>query len=613
MRRRHTDEPIDNEKTKKWHQRVISPEKISSKIVDKIIALVGNPNVGKSVIFSRLTGTYAVVSNYPGTTVDISRGVAIFGGRKFQVIDTPGTNSLEPVSEDEQVTRDILQREQPDVIVQVADAKNMYRTLLLTLELQALGIPLILDLNMFDELLQRGMKIDREKLEKVLGIPVVESTAVLGEGIAELKRHIRAASDTPAQRIAGSPHLSAETTEARHHKAREITAQVLKSSARRESSWMEKVGAAMMHPLWGYLFVAGVLIILYEFVGVFAAGTVVGFLEHTVFGAWVTPAAAHLIDRMTDSPLVKDFLIGKYGVISMAISYAFAIVLPIVTAFFLFFSVLEDTGYLPRLSVMLDRLFRIFGLNGKAVLPMVLGLGCGTMAALSTRILETKKERIITIILLSLTIPCSAQIGVILGLLSGVSWKIAVIWIASIAISIVLVGSVSSRLVPGEQSPFIFEIPPVRIPSIVNILRKVGMRLVWYLKEAVPLFVLGTVLLFIVDKMGILTIIEHMARPVIVSILGLPPVTTAAFLIGFLRRDYGAAGLYVLAKQGLLDPVQVLVSVVAITLFVPCIAQCFMVIKEQGWKLAMMIFAGVTLYAITFAGIVNVIARAIKL
>ncbi|MEI8217509.1 MAG: nucleoside recognition domain-containing protein, partial [Elusimicrobiota bacterium] len=402
------------------------------------------------------------------------------------------------------------------------------------------------------------------------------------------------------------------TSEEKHTKAREITLRVLRASSRKETTRLEKLGAAMMHPVGGYVFVAVVLFILYEFVGVFAAGTVVDFLEHTVFGAWVTPVVSSAIDHLTTSVLVKDFLIGKYGIISMAISYAFAIVLPIVTAFFLFFSILEDTGYLPRLSVMLDRLFRIFGLNGKAVLPMVLGLGCGTMAALSTRILETRKERIITVILLSLTIPCSAQIGVILGLLSGVSWKIAVVWIASISLSIVMVGSLANKLVPGEQSPFIFEIPPVRVPSVVNILRKVGMRLRWYLKEAVPLFVLGTVLLFIVDKLAVLTVIERMARPIVVSVLGLPPVTTAAFLIGFLRRDYGAAGLYVLAKQGLLDPTQVLVSVVAITLFVPCIAQCFMVVKEQGWKLAMLIFAGVTLYAVTFAGIVNVIARSIQ-
>ncbi|MCX5778859.1 MAG: ferrous iron transporter B [Elusimicrobia bacterium] len=578
--------------------------------MEKTIALVGNPNVGKSVVFSRLTGTYAVVSNYPGTTVDISRGTAVFGGRKFQVIDTPGTNSLEPVSEDEQVTRDILKSEHPDVIVQVADAKNMYRTLLLTFELQALGLPLILELNMFDELLQRGMKIDRDELEKLLGIPVVESTAISGEGIAELKRHIRALTDSGAAREALVP--PPVTSEEKHTKAREITLRVLRASSRKETTRLEKLGAAMMHPVGGYVFVAVVLFILYEFVGVFAAGTVVDFLEHTVFGAWVTPVVSSAIDHLTTSVLVKDFLIGKYGIISMAISYAFAIVLPIVTAFFLFFSILEDTGYLPRLSVMLDRLFRIFGLNGKAVLPMVLGLGCGTMAALSTRILETRKERIITVILLSLTIPCSAQIGVILGLLSGVSWKIAVVWIASISLSIVMVGSLANKLVPGEQSPFIFEIPPVRVPSVVNILRKVGMRLRWYLKEAVPLFVLGTVLLFIVDKLAVLTVIERMARPIVVSVLGLPPVTTAAFLIGFLRRDYGAAGLYVLAKQGLLDPTQVLVSVVAITLFVPCIAQCFMVVKEQGWKLAMLIFAGVTLYAVTFAGIVNVIARSIQ-
>ncbi|MHB9154382.1 MAG: nucleoside recognition domain-containing protein, partial [Endomicrobiales bacterium] len=290
-----------------------------------------------------------------------------------------------------------------------------------------------------------------------------------------------------------------------------------------------------------------------------------------------------------------------------------AIVFPIVGAFFLFFGLLEDSGYLPRLSVMLDRIFRSFGLNGKAVLPMVLGLGCGTMAVLGSRILETKKERFLVIILLSLTIPCSAQLGVILGMLSGLSLKASILWFLSISGSLLLVGSLANKIVKGDQSPFILEIPPLRRPSIGNILSKVKMRVVWYVKEAVPLFMLGTAILFVADRTGLLSLLEKAASPVVVGLLGLPREATQSFLLGFLRRDYGAAGLFMLAKDGLLDPRQVLVSTVAITLLVPCIAQCFMVVREQGARIAAAVFLFVVAYALLFSGALNVAVKALHI
>ena len=293
----------------------------------------------------------------------------------------------------------------------------------------------------------------------------------------------------------------------------------------------------------------------------------------------------------------------------MALTYALAIVLPIVGAFFIVFGFMEDSGYLPRLSVMLDRAFRKFGLNGKAVLPMVLGLGCGTMAAMGSRILESKKERLIAVLLLSLTIPCSAQIGVILGLLSGLSYKATLIWLLSITLSLTFVGYLASKIIPGTASCFVMEIPPLRKPELSNILLKVKMRVAWYFKEAVPLFILGTLILFAADKLNLIKAAERIASPVISGLLGLPAMATESFILGFLRRDYGAAGLFMLTKDGFMDPRQVVVSIIAITLFVPCIAQSFMVIKEQGYKIAFMIFAFVSVYALLFAGLVNFILR----
>ncbi|HBU69437.1 MAG TPA: ferrous iron transport protein B [Elusimicrobia bacterium] len=634
----------------------------------KTIVLAGNPNVGKSVVFGRLTGQYAVVSNYPGTTVDITEGQAVIAGVNYRVIDTPGTNSLLPFSEDEQVTRSIIFSARPDILIHVVDSKNLKRSLVLTSELADLGIPMILVLNMYDEARSRGIKIDARRLEKLLGIPVVKTVVITGEGISELKKIISAVPSRPqplnlnndvesliseiekelpadfafkralslmlllgdksAWRFAGkdaaeklskrvegiiatfmrSPHFLIH--DARDRFAGEASAEVFSFSGDENSvSWLSRLGMISMRPFPGYLIAALALFVTYEFVGVFAAGTVVDFLEDFLFKRQILPFLEFWIDRIFAQPVITDFLVGKYGLISMALTYALAIVLPIVGAFFIVFGFMEDSGYLPRLSVMLDRAFRKFGLNGKAVLPMVLGLGCGTMAAMGSRILESKKERLIAVLLLSLTIPCSAQIGVILGLLSGLSYKATLIWLLSITLSLTFVGYLASKIIPGTASCFVMEIPPLRKPELSNILLKVKMRVAWYFKEAVPLFILGTLILFAADKLNLIKAAERIASPVISGLLGLPAMATESFILGFLRRDYGAAGLFMLTKDGFMDPRQVVVSIIAITLFVPCIAQSFMVIKEQGYKIAFMIFAFVSVYALLFAGLVNFILR----
>jgi ferrous iron transport protein B len=244
---------------------------------------------------------------------------------------------------------------------------------------------------------------------------------------------------------------------------------------------------------------------------------------------------------------------------------------------------------------------------------MVLGLGCGTMASLTTRILETRKERLLVIVLLAVAVPCSAQLGVTLGLLAGLSIMAFVIWFLSIIISLLLVGWAAEKLIPGCRQPFLLEIPPLRIPNMGNIFQKVRMRLMWYLKEAVPLFVLGTAILFFMDITGLLSLSERVLKPFISTGLGLPAETTSSFIMGFLRRDYGSAMLYNMAKHGLLTPRQVVVSVVTITLFIPCIAQFFVVVKEHGIKLALVILAFVMAYAFLFGGALNLLLKTTNL
>lgn len=573
------------------------------------IVLVGNANVGKSVIFNALTKSYVTVSNYPGTTVDISKGIAKLGAQSFTVYDTPGINSLIVHSEDEKVTRDILSKSDIACVVQVADSKNLKRSLVLTLELIELGLPLVLNLNMSDEARDRGITIDVKKLSQKLGIDIIETVAVTGEGVPKLKEAILRAKATPPKGFIVVSSDEIVSLRKKNQKIEELLKDVLRISKPKAKSISESVGALTVNPVTGMPILIAVLFLMYLFVGRFAAVWGVDFFENTIFGSYINPFLDNIINKFIPIPIIKEFLMGEYGIISMAVTYAFAIIFPIVTAFFLFFGILEDSGYLPRLSVLSDRVFRIIGLNGRAILPMVLGLGCGTMATLTSRILETKKERILVSIILTLAIPCSAQLGVIMAMLSQFSLRAFLLWFLTILFVIVTIGFLSSRLVPGRRSPFIQELPPMRFPQIGNIIVKTGARLKWYLKEAVPLFILGTFILFVSDKTGLLNLIEKILSPFIVVWLHLPKETTAAFIIGFLRRDYGAAGLYALARAGVLDKIQIFVSLIVITLFVPCIAQFFVTVKERGLKVALMIAGFVFLFAFLAGGIIDHLLR----
>lgn len=293
----------------------------------------------------------------------------------------------------------------------------------------------------------------------------------------------------------------------------------------------------------------------------------------------------------------------------MAITYSLAIVLPIVGTFFFAFSILEDSGYLPRLAVMLNRAFQWIGLNGKAVLPMILGLGCTTMATVTTRILETRKERLQVTLLLALGVPCSAQLGVMLGMIADLGTTATVIWGSVVMSTLLAVGYLANQVIPGQKSDFIFELPPMRVPSLSNILMKTLVRLEWYLKEVIPIFVLGTAILFILDKISLLYFIEQALAPLITGWLNLPIEVTGAFLIGFLRRDYGAAGLFALSRDGLMSPLQILVSLVVITLFMPCVANVLMIVKEYGVKFAIAVAAFVFPFAIVVGGLLNLVLR----
>jgi ferrous iron transport protein B len=632
-----------------------------------MICLVGNPNVGKSAIFGLLTGRYVAVSNYPGTTVELTKGEAAIQRERFQIIDTPGVNNLVPMSEDEKVTRDILLEEKAKAVVQVIDSKNIKRGLFITLQLVEMGVPLVIDLNMRDEASTRGIEIEETVLANIFGVEVVSTVAVQKKGLPPLKNAVvnpkvsgykfsydknieeylikiesLLKGSNISRRSIAIMILSGDKTlknwllknmstenisqiEFLRDKAAEkyseplsyvisqqrlkiidgITELILRKTSVEKRELSRFLGEITTHPVWGFPFLLLVLYVMYAFVGRFGAGTLVDYFEEVVFGEYLNPWAEKIVTSLVPVQFLQDLLIGPYGIITMAVTYAIAIILPITATFFIAFAIMEDSGYLPRLASMLNRIFQAMGLNGKAVLPMVLGLGCDTMATLTTRILDTRKERLIVTLLLALGIPCSAQIGVILGMFGKQPFEAMLIWAVTLAAVIILVGFLSARIIPGQRTDFILELPPIRLPQFSNVLVKTVGRIEWYLKEAVPLFILGTLILFFADKLKILPFVQDLASPIIVNVLGLPAKATESFLMGFLRRDYGAAGLFTLQEQGLLNTEQVVVGLVTITLFIPCIANLFMIIKERGLKTAVMMAFFIFPFSIVVGGLLN--------
>jgi ferrous iron transport protein B len=633
------------------------------------IALVGHPNVGKSVLFHQLTGKRVIVSNYPGTTVEVARGTAqALPG--MILVDTPGVIAFPPHSDDEQVTARVLFDEPLKAILQVGDAKNLRRTLLLSIQLAEMGLPLVLALNMTDEAKARGIDLDVGRLSEDLNIPVISTTAIRGVGVKDLVAALRHA-DVPHFRLKypveieagvktfidladeklkqrtpitkralallwlgrdalaenwlrerldadsyaiaqadrqaledrlGAP-LSASIQKARLDFVDQVAGEVLLNAGTEEDGWSIRLGSLSTHPVWGLFILALVLGALYWFVGVIGANTLVGLLEEKLFSQVINPWVTSWVERLIKAPLLVDFLVGEYGLWTMGMTYALALILPIVTTFFLAFGVMEDSGYLPRLAVLSNRMFRTLGLNGKAVLPMVLGLGCVTMATLTTRVLESKRERLLVTLLLALAVPCSAQLGVVMGMLAGISLSAVLIWSGVVFLVLLVVGWLAARLVPGERSMLLVELPPLRWPQISNVLIKTLARLEWYLKEVVPIFLLGTALMFALDKTGILDLLLQAGQPLVTGWLGLPPQASAAFLMGFLRRDFGATGLFVMQSQGLLSPLQVEVAMVTVTLFIPCIASIMMIAKERSWRAALGMMALIFPLALLVGGL----------
>lgn len=591
------------------------------------IVLVGNPNVGKSVFFNALTGMYVDVSNFPGTTVDISHGRY----KQDVVIDTPGVYGISSFNDEEIVARDVILS--ADLILNVVDAVHLERDLFLTLQVIDTGIPTIVAINMMDEAAAQGIKVDSDLLEHLLGVPVISTVAVKGKGLDEVKNRLfeaRTGLIEPELKsklqgmlnrigswgeallvLEGDPHVAErhgipagdmreEIYHARRHRVNDIVNHVVKET-QEGTTFGTKLGRYMLRPWTGIPIFALVLYAMYYLIGVIVAQDIVGFTEETVMQGMYEPAVRDLIGRfVSEESVLGIILIGEFGILTMTVTYILGLLLPLVVGFYFALSIMEDSGYLPRLATLVDRAMTSIGLNGRAIIPLILGFGCVTMATITTRILGTKRERTIATAVLGLAIPCSAQLGVIAGMLAGIGGKYIAIYVGVILLVLGITGKILNKVLPGQSSDLLIDLPPIRLPRGENVLKKTVTKSYAFLLEASPLFMLGALIISVLQVTGLLEAIQAALAPVTEGMLKLPRETATAFIMGLIRRDFGAAGL----SDMDLTAAQTLVSLVTITLFVPCVATVIVMFKERGSKEGGLIWLSSWVFAFIIGAIV---------
>lgn len=540
------------------------------------ILLMGNPNVGKSVIFSRLTGVNVIASNYPGTTVEFTRGHMKLGGEQVEIIDVPGTYDLDPTSPAEQVA--IRMVEEGDVIIDVVDATNLERNLNLTLQLLQDGKPLVVVLNLWDETRHIGISIDVNKLQQILGVPVVPTCAITGEGIKEL------VSEIPNAR-ANSFHYDPEK---RWEKVGEIAGQVQKIT-HRHHTFLERLEDLSIRPATGLPLALITLFVIFQIIRFIGEG-LIGFMFEPIFEKLWAPLMMQ-VSGLLGPGFLHDVLIGRLvegridfveslGLLTTGLFVPIAMVLPYVFSFYLVLSFLEDSGYLPRLAVLVDNVMHRFGLHGLAIIPMMLGLGCNVPGAMATRVLETRRERFIAATLMAIAVPCMAQMAMVAGLIGRHGAKGFGLVFGSLFLVWVVLGILLNRFSKGESPEIFVEIPAYRMPYWRALAKKLWMRIRGFLREAIPFVLLGVLATNILYSIGIIQFIGRLASPVITGVLGLPQDAVGALIIGFLRKDVAVGMLLPLG----LDLRQLVVASVVLTMYFPCIATFAVLIRELGIK-----------------------------
>ena len=628
------------------------------------IALAGNPNVGKSVIFSKLTGIGVISANYPGTTVEFYEGEAKLGKMIIDVVDLPGTYSLSGNTDEERVATDLLFSRRPDTVILVADASRLERSLVLLFELLESGYSVVVALNMYDLAKKAGLEIDVRGLEERLMTSAVPTVAIRDEGIdAVLQEAIRLRPKSgfrvrydshteeivselvdmlderewpfplravavrilmgdrmirkqAGDRVTSRADALAEKFEKQHHES--IQAHIQRDrfgeAGRIADEVVSRISPAekrrsslsdlTIRPATGIPILLAVLAAVFLTL-VFGGG----LIEQALVGAY-EELARGAFDNLKEgeSPVVQGVLDGVY----LSIEAMLAIVVPYILVFYIMLSILEDTGYLVRVVSLLDGIMHRIGLHGRAVIPMVVGYGCNVPAILATRAMGSKRERVILAVLITIAVPCSAQTAIIIGTVgnyAGVEWALLIF--AVLMALLAVLGLVLHRAMRFEPSQLMLEIPELRRPTIRQTIGKTGIRIGEFLTIAFPLLLAGSIVLEILMAEGLLQKLVDPSEPFMTGVLGLPAITVVALVFGILRKEMALQMLMVLFGTSNLALAmtahQMFVFALVMAIFMPCLAALAVLVKEFGVKSMVGITATSMLLAIAFGAVANLI------
>jgi len=542
------------------------------------VVLIGNPNVGKSVVFSRLTGARVIASNYPGTTVSFTKGHMHIFNKETAVIDVPGTYSLEPTSKAEEVAVKLI--EEADVLVNVIDATNLERNLYLSLELiKKVKKPLVIVLNMWDETKHRGIAIDTAALADLLGVPVVATCALTGEGIKDIVLQLEHA------KVSGLHALR----EPIWGEIGEIIEKVQKLT-HRHHTFIDILQDASIKPPFS-LFVAAAVVTLSFLIIRFIGEGLITYLFDPLFENIYTPLMMKLSSFLNEGTFLHSMLIGNlvkgnidygisFGILTTGLYVPLAMVLPYIISFYFILGLLEDWGYLPRLAVLGDRIFHRLGLHGYAIVPMILGLGCNVPGALAMRLFEERREKFIASTLMVIAVPCMAQTAMIINLLGRFGGQYILVVLSTLFCVWFILGRLMNRFTKGESPEILLEIPPYRMPHIAGVCKKLWFRISWFLREALPLVLAGIAIVNIFYFLGVIDFFARIFAPFMRNFWGLPQEAIGALIIGFLRKDVAVGMLRPLG----LSLKQLMVGATVLAVYFPCVATFIVLIKELGVK-----------------------------
>jgi len=540
------------------------------------ILLMGNPNVGKSALFSRLTGTRIITSNYPGTTVDFTESYLKLGEDQAKIVDVPGTYTLEATDKAEEVAVEMLK--DGDLVIDVVDATNLERNLNLTLQLLERQVPVIVALNMWDDTHHRGINIDVAKLEELLGIPVIPTVGVTGQGVRELVSRLPEAAAHQA---------TYSSSDERWAKVGDIVSQA-QSLSHRHHTWRDVLEDVSNHPVGGAVIALVVLFATFWVIR-FIGESIIGYVTDPLFEWLWTPLLMKLSLALGSGGFWHSILVGNlvdggidyfqsFGLLSTGLYIPFAAVLPYIIAFYLALGILEDVGYLPRLAVLMDTLLHRLGLHGYAIIPTILGFGCNVPAVMATRILESRRQRFIAATLISIGVPCAALQAMIIGLVGQQGGQYVAMVYGSLFVSWVVIGLILNRAVRGFSPELLVEIPPYRLPPWRVIGEKLWLRVSGFIREALPI-VLGAVLVVnVLYTLGAFDFMANIAAPVVNGLLGLPKEAVVPLAMGFLRKDVAIGMLAPLA----LTAKQLVISSTVLAMFFPCVATFVILARELG-------------------------------